>query len=478
MLKEQSRQLMWRCMVADVLALIVAFETAYWLRSTVLASVLARWLPTPRMSAMTYDWMYGFILPIWIGLLFWAGLYDPRRLTSFRRLPLDLVKVSGFGLLLLIGVTYILKVPDMSRVFLLLFAALTVGTLAGGRLAVRAALRRSGRKDLQWRNIIVVGTDDKAIDFARIVCSNDKWGFRLLGLVSENRTGPYDPRAGEFDVIGSLDDLERICNARVVDEVIFVVPGKVVGDLEYVFLMCEELGVNTRVAVGMFPHLIARAALDELGQIPLLTFTTKPTSWFALGVKRVMDLGIAWMVLILGLPLWVLVAVAIKLDSKGPIFFCQERCGLNGRRFTMFKFRSMVRDAEARFSEVSSLNELSGPVFKARNDPRITRVGRIIRRMSIDEIPQLLNVIKGDMSIVGPRPPLQVEVDKYERWQRRRLSMKPGLTCLWAVRGRNRIPFERWMEMDLEYIDNWSLWLDVQILGRTIPAVLSGDGAN
>lgn len=474
MLRERSRQLMWRCIAIDVLALVVAFEAAYWMRHT----IMARWLPTPPSSIMTYDWMYGFVFPIWIGLMFSAGLYQSRRLHSFRGLPADLAKVSGMGLLLLMGVTYLLKVPDISRIFLIVFVGLAVGALIVGRLIVRAYLRRSGRSELQWCNVIVVGTTGKALEFARSVNSSGSWGFRLLGLVSEQRSGPYEQRIEDLDVLGGLDDLEHLLKSRVVDEVIFVVPGKIAGELEDVFLLCEELGVNARVAVGMFPHLIARASLDEFGQIPLLTFTTKPTNWFALGVKRILDLVIGWSVALAGVPLWLLIAGAIKLDSPGPTFFCQERCGLNGRRFTMYKFRSMVHDAEARFAEVSSLNELSGPVFKARNDPRVTRIGRWLRRFSLDETPQLLNVIKGDMSIVGPRPPLQTEVDKYERWQRRRLSMKPGLTCLWAVRGRNDIPFDQWMGMDLEYIDNWSLWLDLTILLRTVPVVISGRGGS
>jgi lipopolysaccharide/colanic/teichoic acid biosynthesis glycosyltransferase len=191
-----------------------------------------------------------------------------------------------------------------------------------------------------------------------------------------------------------------------------------------------------------------------------------------------MDLCIAWSVLIVAMPLWLLTAVMIKLDSAGPIFFCQERCGLNGRRFTMYKFRSMVADAELRIDELSTYNELVGPVFKIKNDPRVTRVGKLLRKTSLDEIPQLLNVIKGDMSIIGPRPAIPAEVDKYERWQRRRLSMKPGLTSLWVVRGRNDIPFEQWMQFDLEYIDKWSLELDVKILLQTIPVVLTGRGAS
>lgn len=478
MLRERSRQLLWRCMFADIVALIVAFESAYWIRGTALAAMLAEWLPTPMMSSMRYDWMYGFIIPIWVGLLFSAGLYQPRRLNTFRRLPIDLIKVSGTGLLLLMGVTYLLKVPDISRIFLVTFAAFTVVTLICGRLVIRTFMHRSGRREFQSCNVIVVGTNEKALEFARQVASNDKWGLHLLGLVSENRVGPHELRVGGYEVLGSLDDLERICNSRVVDEVIFVVPGRMVHNLEDVFLMCEELGVNARIAVGMFPHLIARASLDELNQIPLLTFSTKPTNWVALGLKRAMDLAIGWMTVLIGLPLWVGIAIAIKVDSQGPIFFSQERCGLGGRRFVMYKFRSMVADAERRLHEVAALNELRGPVFKSRKDPRITRVGRWLRRLSLDEFPQLINVIRGDMSIVGPRPPLQHEVDKYERWQRRRLSMKPGLTCLWAVRGRNQIPFEQWMAMDLEYIDEWSLWLDVQIMLWTVPAVLSGDGAS
>jgi exopolysaccharide biosynthesis polyprenyl glycosylphosphotransferase len=260
--------------------------------------------------------------------------------------------------------------------------------------------------------------------------------------------------------------------------VIFVVPGKILSDMEDLFLLCEELGVNARIAVGIFPHLIARATLEDFSNIPLLTFSTKPTNWAALMVKRIMDLCIAWSVLIVAMPLWLLTAMMIKLDSAGPIFFCQERCGLNGRRFTMYKFRSMVADAELRIDELSTYNELVGPVFKIKNDPRVTRVGKLLRKTSLDEIPQLLNVIKGDMSIIGPRPAIPAEVDKYERWQRRRLSMKPGLTSLWVVRGRNDIPFEQWMQFDLEYIDKWSLELDVKILLQTIPVVLTGRGAS
>ena len=343
---------------------------------------------------------------------------------------------------------------------------------------LRSNLRRQGRSDYVLSNVLVVGTGEKAQSFADLLNQNQKWGLHLIGMVAENRFGTYPDRAGNHVVIGNLDDLEWICHKNVVDEVIFVVPGKILSDMEDLFLLCEELGVNARIAVGIFPHLIARATLEDFSNIPLLTFSTKPTNWVALLVKRGIDLVIAWSALIFAMPVWLLIAVIVKLDSNGPVLFCQERCGLNGRRFTMYKFRSMVVDAELRMKEVFSHNELVGPVFKIKNDPRVTRAGKLLRKTSFDEIPQLLNVIKGDMSIVGPRPAIPAEVDKYERWQRRRLSMKPGLTSLWVVRGRNNIPFEQWMQFDLEYIDKWSLELDAKILLQTIPVVLTGRGAS
>ena len=261
------------------------------------------------------------------------------------------------------------------------------------------------------------------------------------------------------------------------DEVIFVVPGRMLGEFEETFLLCEDLGINARIAVGMFPHLIAKAQLEEFQGRPLLTFTTTSTNTLALGLKRLLDLsaGLA-LLLLLGLP-GLAIALAIKLDSEGPVLFSQVRSGLHGRQFRMHKFRSMVADAESRRDQLESVNEMDGPVFKIRDDPRITRVGRLLRRTSLDELPQVLNIIKGDMSLVGPRPPIPAEVERYQRWQRRRLSMKPGITCLWQVSGRNQVDFEEWMRLDLRYIDSWSLWLDFKILILTIPAVLTGRGA-
>jgi len=241
--------------------------------------------------------------------------------------------------------------------------------------------------------------------------------------------------------------------------------------------MCEELGVTARVVLNFFPHSIARMELHELEGFPLLSFSTTPTNEALLFVRRIMDIALAALFSVIALPFIIVAAILIKLTSPGPILFKQERCGLNGRRFTMYKLRSMIDNAEQLRFELETLNEMDGPVFKSSRDPRVTRIGRLIRRFSIDEFPQLYNVLRGDMSLVGPRPPLPQEVARYQRWQRRRLSMKPGITCLWQISGRNDVSFEDWMKLDLTYIDNWSLLLDLKILLKTVPVVLLGKGA-
>jgi len=263
----------------------------------------------------------------------------------------------------------------------------------------------------------------------------------------------------------------------VIDRVIFVVPRVWLHRIEEAILACEEVGVSTSIALDLYNLHIARTRQTDFNGFPLLEFETFHAKEWQLFIKRGMDLVIAGLALVFFSPLMVLVALLIKLTSKGPVFFKQTRCGLNGRKFTLFKFRSMVVDAEARKKELLVNNEMDGPVFKMKRDPRITSLGYILRKTSIDELPQFINVLMGDMSVVGPRPPLVNEVEDYTFWQRRRLSLKPGITCIWQVSGRNKISFDQWMKMDLEYIDNWSLWLDIRILIKTFFVVLVGYGA-
>jgi exopolysaccharide biosynthesis polyprenyl glycosylphosphotransferase len=275
-----------------------------------------------------------------------------------------------------------------------------------------------------------------------------------------------------------LADLSTMLREHVVDEIIFAVTKQDLEQMEEIFLSCEEEGVKTRVLVDFFPHINSDVYLEKLRSFPLLTFSSTPENEYHLWMKRAFDVVLSTALLVLLAPLFLVIAALVKLTSAGPVIFTQLRCGLNGRRFRLFKFRSMFQGADQRQHEVAHLNELDGPVFKASRDPRVTPLGRLLRRLSIDEWPQLFNILKGEMSFVGPRPPLPAEVQQYERWQRRRLRMKPGLTCLWALEGRNQLDFRRWMRLDLDYIEHWSLLLDLKILFRTIPRVLSGKGAS
>jgi exopolysaccharide biosynthesis polyprenyl glycosylphosphotransferase len=274
-----------------------------------------------------------------------------------------------------------------------------------------------------------------------------------------------------------LSHLTELLRRHVIDEIIFAVDSGKLSAMEDLFLRCDEEGVRTRVVVDFFPHVNSQVYLDRLGTKPLLTFSAAPHDEIRLLLKRTTDLVIAAAALVLLLPFMILIALMIRMTSPGPAIFRQERCGLNGRRFTFYKFRSMCNNAEELKASLMHLNRKS-TAFKIPNDPRLTPVGRFLRKFSIDEWPQLWNVLKGEMSLVGPRPAVPEEVAMYQTWQRRRLRMRPGLTCLWALAGRDRLDFDTWMKMDMQYIDNWSLELDIKILLRTIPRVLTGWGAN
>jgi exopolysaccharide biosynthesis polyprenyl glycosylphosphotransferase len=328
-----------------------------------------------------------------------------------------------------------------------------------------------------FRTVVLTGTGPRALALAQFLEAHPHWGFRVIGYLDDGAGGAIT-RDGRWKKLGAVSDLAALLAREVIDEVIFIVERGKLEEFEEAMLVAEQHGVRSHVALDLFPHVIARPVLEELDGVPLLTFTTVPSNPVLLAGKRLIDVLISVVLIVATLPLQLLAAAAIKLTTRGPALFRQTRCGLNARPFRLVKFRTMIDGAEERLSEVSHLNEMSGPVFKSARDPRLTIVGKILRRFSIDELPQLWNVLRGDMSLVGPRPPLPEEVARYEAWQRRRLSMKPGLTCLWQISGRNEIPdFDRWMALDLKYIDTWTPLLDFKILMLTVPIVLTGKGA-
>jgi exopolysaccharide biosynthesis polyprenyl glycosylphosphotransferase len=345
--------------------------------------------------------------------------------------------------------------------------------LVAGRVLIRAAAGLARSQGYNTRRVAVVGQCHLAAEVVERFASHPEWGYDFAGYVLED-----DAVAEEGSlVLGRLHDFDRLLQVEVLDEVVFAVPTERLTLVQDAARLCQEQGITVRIFVDILHGGLARLEASAADGLPMLAYSTVPTNELALAAKRVFDVVVSASVLLLLAPVLLGIAVAIRRESPGPIFFRQRRVGLNGREFDLFKFRSMHLDAEAQLAGLKALNEASGPVFKMRNDPRVTRIGRFIRRTSFDEFPQFWNVLRGEMSVVGPRPPIPDEVRQYQRWQRRRLSVRPGITCTWQISGRSDISFERWMKLDLEYIDNWSLLGDLQIFAKTIPAVLSARGA-
>jgi exopolysaccharide biosynthesis polyprenyl glycosylphosphotransferase len=458
MINQRKRIFAVNLWIWDLLLTTASFFLAYSLRSSVVEGILRSLFQLeghPVMPIRVYLWHLVIILPTWALLLPLFRVYSEPTLPPLTQIGRLSKAVGLAGLIMATAISFI--GPDASnRVIVGLTLTIDYIFLVSYRVIF---MKVTKHRALDVRNVAVVGSGAAADDFARTIENHRIWGLKLIGV---------------FD----RDEVRALLEDGGIDELIVVAERESLDDFTNTFLLCEELGVTARVVLNFFPHSIARMDLHEFDGFPLLTFSTTPTNEAVMFVRRILDVVLAAIILLIFGPLLMVpTAILIKLTSRGPVLFKQKRCGLNGRQFVMYKFRSMVDNAEQLRVELESLNEMDGPVFKSSRDPRITIVGRIIRRFSIDELPQIFNVLRGDMSLVGPRPPLPEEVARYERWQRRRLSMKPGMTCLWQISGRNQVSFEDWMKLDLTYIDNWSLLLDLKILLKTVPVVLLGRGA-
>jgi len=462
--------------LTDALLALASFFAAHWIRLHL--SGLRPFYPV---------WYYLWILPLlpalWVGTGWVTGLYRDVEADEPRRALTGPIKVAVIATVLLFAFISAFKLEYISRSLLGLYATIDLVLMIVFRRAASHALGRLGASSGGFRHFLLVGATSEAVEIAKTIEANERLGMRLSGFaVIEGaglEAGPIN-QAGLrriYPVFG-VRGLAELLRRHVIDEVIFAVSKEELARLEDTFLVCEQEGVKTRLSLSFFPHVISRVSLERLREMPLLTFSTTPENEYLMLLKRLVDFLMAALLVVLLSPLLLLLAALIRLTSKGAILYRQTRCGLGGRKFTLYKFRSMRADADLLKEELEHLNEMDGPVFKMKNDPRCTQIGRWMRRLSLDELPQLFNILKGDMSFVGPRPPLPEEVERYERWQRRRLRMQPGLTCLWALEGRNQLDFKRWMELDLEYIDHWSPLLDWKILIKTIPVVLLGRGAS
>ena len=455
----------------DIVLLGLCFEAAYQVRV---------YLPLPLeffIASPVKILILGFGLLSWLGSGFWMGVYDRLYVHDPRAAVYDTLRQVLFTTLALVMFQFLFNL-NISRVFIGLFASFSVVALILYRVSagpLRGHIRRRFGAEIYH---VVVGSGDRAIEIGRQVEAARNYGMRLLTFIDTGTKLGQTVRLESEYPVQPLDELPSLLRREVIDEIIFTVEREELGELEDIFIRCDEEGVRTRVMLDFFPHVHSRVYLEHFGAVPLLTFSASPHDEVRLLIKRLADVIVAATALaVLAIPMLIILAL-VRATSQGPAIFRQVRCGLNGRRFGFYKFRSMVENAEELKSRLAHLNERDGPVFKIAKDPRLTVLGHYLRRFSIDEWPQFWNILKGDMSFVGPRPAVPSEVAQYETWQRRRLRMRPGLTCLWAIRGRDRVDFDTWMKLDLEYINNWSLWLDAKILLQSIPQVLAGRGAH
>ncbi len=470
MYDEKSKYIGRLLFLLDSLLTLIALIMAFWISHYLFAAKhphLIRYLPV-------------YII-LWAPLgyfLLHFGAYTGLRIVSLPSFAWQVIKALSISLGILLIILFLLDIDFVSRSFLITFTIIEFTVLVGVRLALHWwYFLRFAQKGENYHKVIIIGTGERATRLAETLRERLEWGIHIVGYldVDSDRTGQI---LKDAPVLGTVDKISDILTEQVIDEVIMAVPRSMISDVEGIVLSCEEEGVKFSWMADMFDLRVSRMRLFEIGDIPILTFEPVAQSEVKLMIKRIIDLFLVLLALPLLAPIMLVIIIAIKLDSPGPAFFVQQRVGLRKRLFPLLKFRSMYVDAEERIKDIEHLNEADGPIFKIKNDPRVTRVGRFIRKTSLDELPQLLNVVRGHMSLVGPRPMSIRDVNLFDKGiQRKRFSVRPGITCIWQVSGRSDLPFEKWLELDLKYIDNWSLSLDFQILLKTIPAVLKGSGA-
>jgi len=481
MFKERARLIAFGLFLVDLGAVAVAFFAAHALRAGPFASL------APADGAFYPLQSYLPLLPIVLGI--WGlALLTSRLYHSHRTIPLGLeawevLKLTVLSAMALVLAVYLFRLDErvldgdkISRLWIGLLALIAFLSILVERVGVRVAARRLRSRGLNYRTIVLVGTTEGARAIARAIDGHRYWGYRILGFLSRDAAPGRESYLDGHRILGRPEDLVDLVEKEPIDEVIFALSRKEIEELDDTLLLLQDLGIVIRLALYPLP-VAGKVEISELDGIPLVSFSFAPGNPLRLAVKRGLDVAASLLAVTALAPLLLGIAALVKGSSKGPVLYRQVRVGLNGRRFTLLKFRTMFLGSDHKRRDLVHLNEMSGPVFKIRDDPRITPVGRFLRRFSLDELPQLINVLRGDMSLVGPRPLQPEETFRIGRKQRRRLSMRPGLTCLWQISGRNDVDFDEWMALDLEYFVSWSPGLDFKILFKTIPAVISGRGA-
>ena len=465
--------------IADVLLTALVFGGIYFAKQRLLTDLLGELTPTPNYSMLLL--MIMFIWYVTLDLATQEFGYGTKLSAS---MVMETWKNVSISTVVLILCLYIFKISDISRQLIFLFYGMDLVVLNLSRWLFYRLISSKRKDEYFQRHILIIGSRIVAQELIQLLSEQNDMGIKIVGCLDTNREDIGKTVAGDVQIIGTMEDLKSLLLNQVIDEVFITMPLNIIANAEWYLSFINSFGITVRIIPYwyirkfMTVHTSHSIKIENFLSEPAMVVSRIPSNQNALVIKSIIDYLLAVFVLIVTFPFFLMLPPLIKLLSPGPVFFKQIRSGQYGRKYYLVKFRSMVIDAEEMQYTLIEMNEAHGPAFKIKNDPRIIPfVGKFIRKFGIDEIPQFINVIRGEMSVVGPRPPTPSEVQKYELWHRRRLSMKPGITCTWQIQPkRNDILFDEWMNMDLEYIDNWSLWKDFVIILKTVPAILSGHG--
>lgn len=469
-LKRNAGLMTFTLVVCDVLCIVAAAYTASLILSP----------QNFHQHFLDHRNYTGLLIIVWLVTASDQRLFASQRGESMRAQLVAISKTLGIVLAVTaVLMLFFFRQDTIDRQYYVLFSLAVAAYILVFRITMRLFLWSIRRRGYNFRQILILGGNERARRLVEVILSHGQFGYHLLGLLDDEPERASFLKDFDVPYLGPVQELERVLREQVVDEVYMCLPvRKFYTTINSAAHLCEGVGVSVHLIADLFPLRVATSRVHQIEDIPLLSLSPIPVSQAQLALKRTLDMVVSG--LFLALFAWWLfpvIGLLIKLDSRGPVFFLQDRVGLNGRRFKCIKFRSMVVNAEELKAQLADKNEADGPVFKMRQDPRMTRVGKWIRKLSIDELPQFINVFLGDMSLVGPRPPVPAEVEKYTWDQRRRLSVRPGITGLQQVSGRSDLSFDEWVELDLAYIDNWSLEQDIRIMFRTLQVVALAKGA-
>ncbi|MBV5341438.1 MAG: sugar transferase, partial [Deltaproteobacteria bacterium] len=457
MQKDTTNELSNLVFITDVFLTLIIFCISFWARDYF-------FLSSVPLSFFSHLFLIPLLLVFITSFLSYFGGYKSPENKNLVGYAWSIFRATVLTVLMLLAILFFFNIPYVSRFVIFLFALLELSMLFISRAIITVYFNKQVKSGEKALRVLIIGSKGRALDLVKALHEKMVWGVKIVGFIDPDPS-MIGKKVQGIPVIGTVENTHECLKNNVIDEVIIAIPRSLLDDAEPIVLACEQEGIRLRFMADIFNVQVARISLSEIKGIPLLTMEPVAQDPQQLLAKRVFDLVCTLLAAPFLVPVFLVVAIFIKLDSPGPVFFVQPRVGMRKRVFPMFKFRSMSVDAEEQLKEIEHLNEAEGPIFKIKNDPRVTRVGSFLRKTSIDELPQLINVLRGEMSLVGPRPMSLRDVDLFERGaQRKRFSVQPGLTCIWQISGRSNLPFEKWLELDLQYIETWSFWLDLEIL--------------